>query len=215
MSSSAKSIGSFVSIKVRAFSRRGLTSAACLSGVLALAACSSSSSPDNGGDASTSDASPDTGVVDAAMPPIGVPIPSCAGCNVCGGALVTPDSGVTFCTVDCTTDSDCPAGSGTACIANINSPNMGLSNECIKTCSVDTDCVAPFVCRHDLATPGGYCWSPYGETDASTPFGEAGADGGTPDSGAAVDGGGTADGGAPDAADAGTTADASSDGPSE
>ncbi|HEX3769729.1 MAG TPA: hypothetical protein VHV30_02635 [Polyangiaceae bacterium] len=183
--------------------------------MLAIAACSSSSNSDNGGgDASTSDAGGEAG-----MPPIGVPLASCAGCPICGGALVTPDSGVSFCTVDCTTDSDCPAGSGTACIASINSPGMGLSNECIKTCSADGDCQSPFVCRHDLATPGGYCWSPYGETDASTPIPEAGvdsgaSDGGTPESGATPDSG-AADSGGADAADAGTTPDASNDGPSE
>ena len=41
-------------------------------------------------------------------------------------------------------------------------PRRLLSNNCIKTCTGDTDCTAPFICRSDVGTTGtNACWSPY------------------------------------------------------
>jgi hypothetical protein len=205
-----------------AVSRRAMgyaaNAASVVSLVVAVGCSSSSASPSTGDDASTPDSSVidsgivDTGIVDAAMPPLGVPITTCAGCAVCGGLLLTATTGTNYCTVDCTTDSDCPAGSNTACIPNIMS--AAANSECIRTCQADSDCTLPFVCRHDLPTAGGYCWSPYRETDAITPFPDAGPDATTaPDSGTTPDAGPS-----PDAATdsgASTTGDAADDGPAE
>jgi hypothetical protein len=106
-------------------------------------------------------------------PPLGVPVPSCAGCPTCGGVLSGPDSGLTYCTQACTTNADCPTGTG--CVMNVISPT--LDDECLRTCATDTDCSGGFICRTDLGTPGGYCWSPYPPpVDAGIPPVEAGAD---------------------------------------
>jgi hypothetical protein len=177
-------------------------------GSTAVAGCSSdSASPAGGGDASTvdamSEASAHPNEAAAAPIPVGDPTTDCNACTVCGGVLLSATTGISYCTADCTTTADCP--SGTACIPNITSAVLG--NQCIETCAADSDCTAPFVCRVDVPTPGGYCWSPYPpRTDAATPFPvEAGADagadaGGLPDAG--VDDANVSDAPAADAADA-------------
>ena len=51
---------------------------------------------------------------DGAVPQLGDPVASCDGCPVCGGALASATTGVSFCTKDCMSDTDCPTG--TACV---------------------------------------------------------------------------------------------------
>jgi hypothetical protein len=185
----------------------GLVLSVC---ALAATGCSSSSAGPSGADASL-----DAPVEAGPTPPLGVPVASCAGCPVCGGVLGSATKGITYCTQDCTTNTDCPSGTG--CVVNSTSP--GLSNECLKTCTSDSDCTGfddpdtgapPFVCRSDLATPGSFCWSPYPPPDAGLVVdaggdaaAEAGpADAATPpsDTGAPADSG--ADAALSDAADA-------------
>jgi hypothetical protein len=162
--------------RMPSFSKKSSASGVSLSVVLALlglgassvfAGCSSSSNAP----AASSDASTDG---QAGPPsPLGVPVSSCAGCTVCGGVLGSPTTGITYCTADCTTDTDCPSGTG--CTASPSSST--LSNECLKTCTSNTDCTSPFVCRSDLPAPGSFCWSPY------PPPSDAGPDA-APDAGA-------------------------------
>jgi hypothetical protein len=152
--------------------------------------CSSTSDAPSGSDASA-DVQADV-VVDAGPPPpLGVPVPSCAGCPVCDGILGSPTTGIFFCTKDCTA-ADCPTG--TACVANPSSTL--LDKECLATCTSDGDCVAPFICRSDVpGSSGSYCWTPY------PPPVEAGApDAGPADSGPSDTGAPVADTGAPDSA---------------
>ena len=200
------------------FSKKSAASGVSLSVVLALlglgassvfAGCSSSSnSPVASSDASTDgEAGPPS--------PLGVPVSSCAGCTVCGGVLGSPTTGITYCTADCTTDTDCP--SGTACTATPSS-SSSLSNECLKTCTSNTDCTSPFVCRSDLPTPGSFCWSPYPPPSDAGP--DAAPEAGAVATGDAGDAGSvaTVDAGADAGLDAGlsdASASAASDGPSE
>ncbi len=172
--------------------------------------CSDSSSAPSG-DASTADAS--TADVDAGPPPpLGVPEPSCAGCPVCGGVLASATTGFTYCTQNCATNSDCPAG--TACAATVLS--SGLSGQCLRSCTSDADCAGGFICRSDLPSPGAFCWSPYPPVvDAGQ---HAASDASTEDAGAADTGASDAsldaspDGEASDAA-VPDSSDAAPDGP--
>jgi hypothetical protein len=171
--------------------------AGLLVSLLALGAsgCSSTSDAPSGSDASAdvqADVQADV-VVDAGPPPpLGVPVSSCAGCPVCDGILGSATTGIFFCTKDCTAATDCPTG--TTCVANPSSSL--LDDECLATCTSDSDCVAPFICRSDLpGTPGSFCWTPY------PPPSEAGApDAGPADSGPADTGAPAADAGVPDSA---------------
>jgi hypothetical protein len=159
--------------------------------------CSSDSASPTGGDASMADVQADGAVDDGPPPPLGVPLPTCTGCPVCGGVLGSPTTGISYCTKDCTSNTDCPTG--TACVANTNSPTV-LDMQCIKTCASNSDCTAPFICRSDLGTPGSYCWSPFPAPDGGT----------TTDAGNAVPDAGVAETGAPPA-EAGTDAGAPAD----
>ena len=175
---------------------------------LGVTGCSDSSAGPSGGDASVAD-----GAVDAAPPPFGVPVSDCTACisSICGGVLGSPDSGITYCTEVCTTTADCPMG--TACVAN--STSKDLSNNCLKTCTGDTDCTAPFICRTDLGSPGSYCWSPYPPLGTSTPDAgqtpDAAPDTGTTpsDAGAPLDSGEPSDSGLADVTADVATPDAS------
>jgi hypothetical protein len=164
--------------------------------------CSSSSSPGPASDASTG---PDAAEAGPASP-LGVPVASCAGCvDVCGGVLASATTGFTFCTQDCTTNADCPTGTG--CAADVLTSELPdgsqLPSECLKTCTTDADCSGGFICRSDIATTGSYCWSPFPPpADGGPGAGEAGPDAEVADTG-------TPDAGAADASDAGSTGDAS------
>ena len=158
--------------------------------------CSSDSAAPSGSDASTSD------VVmmgdDGAPPPLGVPLKSCAGCPVCGGVLTSATEGTSYCTQACKASSDCPMGTG--CVPNTNSA-MILDMQCLKTCTSDTDCTTPFICRSDLPTAGKYCWSPFPAVKPTTGGGDAAApDTGVAETGAPVDSGATREAGQPEAA---------------
>jgi hypothetical protein len=160
--------------------------------------CSDNNSTQAGGDASTDGVAEDGG---GPPPPLGVPVASCAGCPVCGGVLGGPTTGITYCTQTCKASADCPTG--TACVANTTS-SMILDMNCLKTCTGDSDCKSPFICRSDLPTSGKYCWSPYpapgaGGQDAAV------ADAGAAETGSPADSGAQPDSGAP--ADSGTPAD--------
>jgi hypothetical protein len=187
---------------------RGLAYALVASAASVAVGCSDSSgAPATSSDASATEAS----VVDGQAgppPPLGVPIAStrCASCNVCGGVLGSPTTGIAYCTQDCTTDADCPSGLG--CVAALSTAS--LSNECIKKCASSSDCTAPFICRSDLPTPGSFCWSPYPPPkDAGPPAIDAGSDAGPSGSTDAGDAG-PADAGPGDAA-----TDAIADAPAE
>jgi hypothetical protein len=173
--------------------------------------CSSSSSPG----APVSDASAPDAAEAGPASPLGVPVASCAGCaDICGGVLASATTGFTFCTQDCTTNADCPTGTG--CAADVLTSELPdgsqLPSECLKTCTTDTDCSGGFICRSDIATTGSYCWSPFPPpVDAGQGAGEAGpdagvADTGTPDAGALDAGGSTGD-----ASDGAVPADAASE----
>lgn len=160
--------------------------------LLGASGCSDSSSGPSG-DASTADATAD---VEAGPPPaLGVPVPSCAGCPVCGGVLASATTGFTYCTQNCATNADCPTG--TACATTVLS--TGLSGQCLQSCTANADCQGGFICRTDLPSPGAFCWSPY-----PPPVVDAGQDAA---SDANAGDAGTADTGAPDA-----SLDASPDG---
>jgi hypothetical protein len=156
---------------------------------LAGAGCSASS----GAPASNLDASADTSTFDGPAPPLGVPVSSCNGCPVCGGVLASPTTGITYCTQDCTADTDCPSGTG--CVAALS--NAALANECIKKCTTGADCSGGFICRSDLPTVGSFCWSSYPPPADAGPVSEAGTDAGTADSGDAAPAEAGADSGAP------------------
>jgi hypothetical protein len=154
------------------------------------------------------------GNADAGPPsPLGVPVPSCAGCTgICGGVLASATTGFTFCTQDCTTDTGCPAG--TACAADVLTSDLPdgsqLPNECLKTCTTDTDCSGGFICRSDIATTGSFCWSPFPPpVDAGQVASEAGPDAGIADTGTPVEAGPDASG--PDASSADASTDAASE----
>jgi hypothetical protein len=188
----------------------GLVLSVC---ALAATGCSDSSAGPSAGDASLD------APVEAAgpTPPLGVPVSSCAGCPVCGGVLGSATKGITYCTQDCTTNTDCPSGTG--CVVNTTSP--GLLNECLKTCTSDSDCTPfdnadtgapPFICRSDLGSPGNFCWSPFPPPmgpavdagDAAAPEEAGPVDAGTPpiDTGAPPSDSGGTDAALSDAADA-------------
>ena len=162
--------------------------------------CSDSSAAPSGTDAAADavdDVQADALVEAGPPPPLGVPTASCAGCPVCGGVLGSPTTGISYCTIDCTTSTDCPTG--TACVANTSTSL--LSNECLATCTTSADCTAPFICRADLSTPGSYCWSPYPAPDGSvTPFPDASvSDAGVSDAGTPADTGAPSEAGVSDA----------------
>jgi hypothetical protein len=169
----------------------GLTALLVSLAAFAQSACSSddSSSP---GDASADSSMQAEAAFDGPAPPLGVPVSSCAGCPVCGGVLGSPTTGITYCTENCDAGSDCPTG--TACVPNQTSSL--LRNECIRTCTSNADCTAPFICRSDLVSPGSFCWSPYPAPATSMPDSGTATDAG--DAGT-VDSGTPADTGAPDA----------------
>ncbi len=182
----------------------GLTALLVTLAALAQGGCSDSSTAtpaDASADSSNADAQGEAGPA----PPLGVPVSSCAGCPVCGGVLGSPTAGITYCTQNCDAGSDCPTG--TACVPNQTS--KFLLNECIRTCTSDTDCTAPFICRSDLVSPGSFCWSPYPAPASTQPDSGTTADAGdaggpdaqTPDTGAPVEAG--PDGALTDAGDAG------------
>jgi hypothetical protein len=107
--------------------------------------------------------------------------------------------GITYCTQTCKASADCPTG--TACVANTTSSKI-LDMNCLKTCTGDSDCKSPFICRSDLPTPGNYCWSPYpppsaGGQDAAVVDAGAAETGSPADSGAQPDSGASPDSGAP------------------
>jgi hypothetical protein len=162
--------------------------------------CSDNNSAQPRGDASTSDALGEDG--GGPPPPLGVPVASCAGCPICGGVLGGPTTGITYCTQVCKASADCPTG--TACVANTTS-SMILDMNCLKTCTGDSDCKSPFICRSDFPTPGMYCWSPYPTPSAAGPD-AAVADTGAAETGAPADSGAQPDSGSP--ADSGTLPDA-------
>jgi hypothetical protein len=157
--------------------------------------CSDSSSPSNPvSDASTAD------VEAGPPPPLGVPVTSCAGCPVCGGILTSPDAGATYCTQACSTNADCPSGTG--CVMNVLTASLDM--DCLRTCTSNADCLGGFICRSDLGTPGSFCWSPYPTpVDSGTPVADAAADAG-------VDAA-PADAGEPDGATPDGSADAATD----
>jgi hypothetical protein len=170
----------------------GLTALLVSLAAIAQSACSSDDSS-NPGDASADSSMQVEAAVDAGPPPpLGVPVSSCAGCPVCGGVLGSPTTGITYCTQNCDAGTDCPTG--LACVPNQTS--MFLRNECIRTCTSNADCTAPFICRSDLVSPGSFCWSPYPTPATPTmPMPDAGT------AADAADGAPPADTGAPDAGD--------------
>jgi len=119
--------------------------------------------------------------------------------------LATATTGFTFCTQDCTTSADCPAGTG--CAADVLTAQ--LPNECLKTCTTDADCSGGFICRADIATAGSFCWSPFPPPVDAGPDADAAA----PDTGAADTG--APEAGEPDASDAGASTSDASDAASE
>jgi hypothetical protein len=134
----------------------------CLvSSLTILGGCSDSSSGNDAGtDGSSPQDSPTTQAEtggDAGPPPIGDPVTSCGNCPVCGGALASATVGVSYCTQNCQTDTDCVTG--TACLPD----PMGsqLTKECLKTCHTDADCKGIFVCRSDIVDARSVCWSSY------------------------------------------------------
>jgi hypothetical protein len=164
--------------------------------------CSSNSAAPTGGDASATDALIGD---DAAAQPLGVPVTSCAGCPVCGGVLTSATEGTSYCTQACSASMACPTGTG--CVPNANSANL-LDKQCLKTCTTDSDCTTPFICRSDLPAPGKFCfskWPPVSGT-TGTDAGDAAAvgDTGAAETGTPVDAGapetGTPEAGQPEAA---------------
>jgi hypothetical protein len=164
----------------------------------AFVACSSSSSGE-GADAGKF----------GALPPLGVPLADCEpdACPApatCGGTLLGPTSPVSYCTIVCSKNSDCP--SGDICT------KQGLG-QCLKSCTADSDCMNGFACNKS----GGYCWSPYNGADA-IPDAQAPMDSQTashPDAGspeAAADTGATIDAGADEGTDAGASDGSTGDG---
>src|SRR5450432_1788478 len=69
--------------------------------------CSDDSATPSGGDASA-DVQADVLVEAGPPPPLGVPVTSCTGCPVCGGVLGSATTGITYCTQNCATNTDCP-----------------------------------------------------------------------------------------------------------
>jgi hypothetical protein len=113
--------------------------------------CSSSS----GGPESTSDYSTPIGVgVGSTCEPTTCPPP-----GLCGGALLTAAKPVTYCTVPCTKDSDCPQGAGCETKATYG--------HCLKKCTADAQCSGGFTCVSSAASglSGTFCWSPYNGKD--------------------------------------------------
>jgi hypothetical protein len=149
---------------------------------------------------------------DGAVPQLGDPVTSCDGCPVCGGALASATTGVSFCTKDCTSDADCVTG--TVCVQDPVSSQ--LTKECLKTCHANTDCSGIFVCRSDVAPGATICWSPYPPPKSA--IADAGpdvTDSGAPDTGSAVGSDATtgSDGATDSSTDTGsTTPDASDSG---
>jgi hypothetical protein len=155
--------------------------AAAVSGLLG---CSSSSSGSGPSDAATA-------IDFDALPPLGVAEPNCNTKNcplpaACGGALLGPSTGISYCTLTCSTDKDCP--SGTTCL--IGKIRQLYGGHCLKSCTADTDCSGGFACDKALSV----CWSPYNGADAVPDGGGGGQDG-------AAETGSTSEGGS----DAGTS----------
>jgi hypothetical protein len=119
--------------------------------VLALATqdCSSSS----GATESTSDYSTPIGV---GLGPSCKPT-SCPPPGLCSGALLTATTPITFCTVPCTKDADCPQGAG--CETKVT------YGHCLKKCTSDAHCSGGFTCVSGAGLSGKFCWSPYNGRD--------------------------------------------------
>jgi hypothetical protein len=112
--------------------------------------CSSSS----GGPESTNEYSTAIGVgIGATCEPTNCPPP-----GLCSGALLTASTPITFCTVPCKTDSDCPQGAG--CETKLT------YGHCLKKCTADAQCSGGFTCvSSGLGLSGTFCWSPYNGKD--------------------------------------------------
>ncbi len=162
----------------------------CLASSLAwLGGCSDSSS---GAEAGADGASPqdaatveEAGIappVEAGPQPIGDPVASCGSCPVCGGALASATTGVSYCTQNCQTDSDCPKG--TACMTDPIA--SALNKQCLKPCQANSDCAGIFICRSDIEDAGNVCWSPY-PPPVAPDGGTGGIDSGGADAGPGVD----------------------------
>ena len=166
-------------------------------GAIGLVGCSSSSSSsgEGGSDATTFDALPPLGVGEPNCTPDACPAP-----GTCAGTLLGPNSPVTYCTIVCAGNSDCPKGN--VCT------QLGLG-QCLPTCTTSSDCSGGFGCAD-----GGYCFSLYNGADA-VPDAEA-ADGGQDkdDAGSNNEAGATEAGGQ-DAGGDGSSPDAGADGPAE
>ncbi len=197
-----------------------------LAGVLGASGCSSSSSGAAGSDAAVEAAPFDPATYDAAIG-VGMPmctpshcilgptvcgtVVNCPSPGICGGTLAGPQQPITYCTLACSTNADCPSGAG--CETKLT------SGHCLKTCTSDTECSGGFGCHHG-GDAGDFCWSPFSGADAvpeaGADSGEAGAeagpaeaggsDGGAPSDAAGGDGGaveaGPGDGGADAASEA-------------
>jgi hypothetical protein len=82
---------------------------------------------------------------------------SCPPPGLCSGALLTATTPITFCTVPCTKDTDCPQGAG--CETKVT------YGHCLKKCTSDAQCSGGFTCFSGAGLSGKFCWSPYNGRD--------------------------------------------------
>jgi hypothetical protein len=199
--------------------------AVCFAGSVAATGCSSSSSS-----GSAVDAAFDPSTFDAAGA-IGVGLANCvtSSClsndlcgdssvvncpspGLCGGTLIGANAPISYCTLACTTNADCPAS--TVC------ETKETHGHCLRSCTSNADCSGGFGCTLDAGASGNVCWSPYTGADQAPDAGE-GSEGGpeaAPPSEAGADGPDTTpeaaspEASSPEAGDAGATAADAADG---
>lgn len=181
-----------------ALARAGATLAVSL-GALGAWGCSSTSATTGGSDSGSITANYDAAIgvgLTSCVPSVCMDpalcgmTPNCPPPGLCGGTLLGPNTPISYCTVYCSKDADCPSGS--ACEKKVT------GGHCLKTCTSDTACSGGFACRLDGGTAGSLCWSPYSGADGFIDAGSS-VDTGAPDV-ASAEGGGPDAGGAPDAA---------------
>jgi hypothetical protein len=101
---------------------------------------------------------------------------NCPSPGLCGGTLLSPVEPISFCTLPCAKNTDCPSGTGCEM--------KETHGHCLKTCTSNSDCSGGFACALDAGASGSFCWSPFSGADmeGGLPVPEAGQ--GQPEAGA-------------------------------
>ncbi len=149
-----------------------------VAGALGASGCSSSSSNNAGADAgfdpSTYEGGIGIGLVNCVPGSClsndlcGDAAVNCPAPGLCGGTLLSALEPISYCTLPCAKNSDCPSGTG--CETKVT------HGHCLANCASNADCSGGFACTLDAGASGTFCWSPFSgaDMDGGFPVPEAG-----------------------------------------